>query len=293
MEGAGAAIPDAGGPRSCFDGPLRRRAAHRLPHRLTEFESARTRGGPRRGAGIRRRRVGPANRHPQGRCIRSVPPPIRDGRDGHRSRSCLGRKDGPPPRHHLDPRYRRPIRLVVGTLEAVQDAEPRKDARHRIEHYELPDDEVLRRTKTARIVASCQPNFIGQWSGPGDVYETRLGVARAAKNNPYRKILRRRIPLCFGSDGMPYGPLYGVHWAVNGFLEDQRISPEEAVRAATAGSAFAAFEEDDKGTLEPGKLADFVILDGDPFETPEAIARMRVASTWIGGRRVYAASPKS
>src|SRR2546422_306753 len=183
--------------------------------------------------------------------------------------------------------------LMPALIEAGQDAEPRKDARHRIEHYELPDDEVLRRTKTARIVASCQPNFIGQWSGPGDVYETRLGVARAAKNNPYRKILRRRIPLCFGSDGMPYGPLYGVHWAVNGFVEDQRISPEEAVRAATAGSAFAAFEEDDKGTLEPGKLADFVILDGDPFETPEAIARMRVASTWIGGRRVYAPSPKS
>src|SRR2546428_9111640 len=84
---------------------------------------------------------------------------------------------------------------------------------------------------------------------------------------------------------MPYGPLYGVHWAVNGFVEDQRISPEEAVRAATAGSAFAAFEEDDKGTLEPGKLADFVILNGDQSETPEAIAGMPVASTWIGGTR--------
>ena len=185
------------------------------------------------------------------------------------------------------------IRLVVETLEAVQDTEARRDARHRIEHYELPDDEVLRRTKAAGIVASCQPNFVGQWSGPGDVYETRLGAARAAKNNPYRKILRRHIPLCFGSDGMPYGPLFGVHWAVNGFVEDQRISPEEAVRAATAGSAFAAFEEDAKGTLEPGKLADFVILDGDPFETPEAIAQLRVASTWIGGHRVYAATPKS
>src|SRR2546427_11218655 len=92
---------------------------------------------------------------------------------------------------------------------------------------------------------------------------------------------------------MPYGPLYGVHWAVNGLVEDQRISPEEAVRAATAGSAFAAFEEDDKGTLEPGKLADFVILDGDPFETPEAIARMRVASTWIGGRPGAAARAQS
>src|SRR5207245_11627364 len=57
------------------------------------------------------------------------------------------------------------IRLVVETLEAVQDAEPRKDARHRIEHYELPDDEVLRRTKSARIVASCQPNYIGHGHG--------------------------------------------------------------------------------------------------------------------------------
>src|SRR5439155_21905125 len=119
-------------------------------------------------------------------------------------------------------------------------------ARHRIEHYELPDDEVLRRTKDAGIVASCQPNFVGQWSGPGDVYETRLGAARAAKNNPYRKILRRHIPLCFGSDGMPYGPLFGVHWAVNGVVEDQRISPEEAVRARTAGAALAAVEEDAK-----------------------------------------------
>jgi predicted amidohydrolase YtcJ len=185
------------------------------------------------------------------------------------------------------------IRLVVETLEALQDAVPRKDARHRIEHYELPDDEVLRRTKAAGMIASCQPNFVGQWSGPGDVYETRLGAVRAATNNPYRKILDRRTPLCFGSDGMPYGPLNGVHWAVNGFFEDQRISPGEAVRAATVGSAFAAFEEDDKGTLQPDKLADFVILSGDPFEAPEAIARMRVSSTWIGGRRVYAAAPKS
>src|SRR3989449_81614 len=184
------------------------------------------------------------------------------------------------------------IRLVVETLEAVQDAEARRDARHRIEHYELPDDEVLRRTKAAGIVASCQPNFVGQWSGRGDVYETRLGVARAAKNNPYRKILRRHIPLCFGSDGMPYGPLFGIHWAVNGFFEDQRLSPEEAIRAATAGGAYASFSESETGTLEAGKVADFIILRGDPFETPERIAQLRIGSTWIGGERVYAGSPR-
>src|SRR3989441_3073292 len=177
------------------------------------------------------------------------------------------------------------IRLVVETLEEVQDSASRKSARHRIEHYELPDDDVLRRTKAAGIVASCQPNFVGQWSGPGDVYETRLGSGRFAANNPFRKIVRAHIPLCFGSDGMPYGPLFGVHWAVNGFFEDQRLSPEDAIRAATSGGAYAAFDEPEKGTLESGKLADFVVLRGDPFETPDRIAQMRIGSTWIGGGR--------
>src|SRR5437879_2613573 len=175
------------------------------------------------------------------------------------------------------------IRLVIETLEELQDSAPRKSARHRIEHYELPDDDVLRRTKAAGIVASCQPNFIGQWSGPGDVYETRLGSGRFAANNPFRKIVRAHIPLCFGSDGMPYGPLFGVHWAVNGFFEDQRLSPEEAIRAATSGGAYAAFDEPEKGTLESGKLADFVVLRGDPFETPDRIAQMRLGSATRAG----------
>jgi len=181
------------------------------------------------------------------------------------------------------------IREVVSAQEEIQGAEPRKDARPRIEHYELPDEDVLRRTRAAGIVVCAQPNFVGQWSGPGDVYETRLGRDRASRNNPYRRILRHRIPLCFGSDGMPYGPLYGIHSAVNGFFEDQRISPEEAVRAYTAAGAYASFEEEDKGSLESGKLADFVILDGDPFEEPDRIRTCRVRSTWIGGVRVYAA----
>jgi predicted amidohydrolase YtcJ len=179
------------------------------------------------------------------------------------------------------------VRLVVEALEEVQEEHPREPLRHRIEHYELPDDEVLKRTKSAGLIASCQPNFIGQWSGPGDVYETRLGAARTAGNNPFRRIVRRGIPLCFGSDGMPYGPLYGIHWAVNGFFEDQRITTEEAIRAYTAGGAFAGFEERVKGTLEKDKLADFIVLDGDPFDQPQAIERCRIRETWMGGVRVY------
>jgi predicted amidohydrolase YtcJ len=180
------------------------------------------------------------------------------------------------------------VRLVTETLAHVQAESGGGGMRHRIEHYELPNEDVLRQTRAAGLVASCQPNFIGQWSGPDDVYETRLGIDRARRNNPYRLMLRARIPLCFGSDGMPYGPLYGIHWAVNGYHESQRISAEDAVRAYTSGGAYAASEEHLKGTLEAGKLADFVVLDGNPFREPEAINRCRVRETWIGGSRVFA-----
>lgn len=184
------------------------------------------------------------------------------------------------------------IRQVVSSLEAIQASSPRRDPRHRIEHYELPDEQILRRTKAARLVACCQPNFVGQWSGPGDVYETRLGRERASRNNPYRRILRHGIPLCFGSDGMPYGPLYGIHSAVNGFFEDQRLSVAEALVAYTAAGAYASFEEGTKGALEAGKLADFVVLDGDPFAGPDGIRGCRIHSTWLGGSAVFAAHPR-
>lgn len=182
------------------------------------------------------------------------------------------------------------IRLVVETLEAIQEAAPRRDARHRIEHFELPDAGVLRRTKAAGIIASCQPNFVGWCSGPGGTYETRLGPERARHNSPFRRIVRGRIPMCFGSDGMPYGPLEGIHWAVNGFFPDQRVTVEEAVRAYTAGGAYASFEEREKGTLAVGRLADFVVLHDDPFAAPDRIDSVRIDSTWIDGRVVFVRS---
>src|SRR5947208_2870097 len=134
-------------------------------------------------------------------------------------------------------------RLVAETLAEVQEENPREPMRHRIEHFELPDEETLRLTRDAGLIASCQPNFVGQWSGPGDVYEMRLGSDRLRRNNPFRQIARLGIPLCFGSDGMPYGPLYGIHWAVNGCFDDQCLSPEDAFRAYSARGAYASFEE--------------------------------------------------
>ncbi len=162
--------------------------------------------------------------------------------------------------------------------------------RHRIEHLELPREEHLRAMARNGLVASMQPNFIGEWSVPGGMYEDRLGAARLAANNPLRRVVDAGIPLAFGSDMMPFGPLYGVHWAVNAPFEDQRLSPEEALRAYTRGGAYATQEEGLKGSLEPGKLADLVVLEGDPRAAPEGLQDTAVHMTVFDGRVVYRAA---
>jgi predicted amidohydrolase YtcJ len=184
------------------------------------------------------------------------------------------------------------IDLVLDALESLEPAASARAARHRIEHFGLPNEDSIRRMRVGRFVASCQPNFLGGWAEAGNLHEARLGPDRAKRAVSFRAILRQRIPLAFGSDGMPYGPLNGVHWAVNAPSPDERITVENAVRAYTAGGAFAGFEENAKGTLAPGKLADFVILEDDPFEEPDRIRLQRIHSTWIGGRPVYRAEER-
>jgi len=179
----------------------------------------------------------------------------------------------------------RAIDVVVEAYARVLDREPRRDHRHRIEHLELPSEEVLDRMRDLGLVASMQPNFVARWSGPGGLYERRLGRARLEGNNPFREIVRRRIPLAFGSDGMPYGPLVGLAGAVDAPFPAQRIPATEALRAYTAGGAFAGFAESDVGTLAAGKLADFVILAGDPRQ--DEAAGVAVDATVVGGSVMY------
>jgi len=185
----------------------------------------------------------------------------------------------------------RAIDVVAESLGRVLEREPREDHRHRIEHFELPSEEVLDRVKELGLVASMQPNFVVRWSGPGEMYERRLGRRRLARNNPYREVLRKRIPLAFGSDGMPYGPLYGLGGPVDAPFPAQRISAVQALRSYTAGSAYAGFSEHEVGTLAAGKLADFVILTGDPTKAP--LDSLAVDATVVGGRVVYRQSRRA
>jgi hypothetical protein len=196
----------------------------------------------------------------------------------------------------------RAITEAADIIEEVLIEKPRADHRHRIEHYEYPIDEDIARTRRLGIVASMQPNFVGEWGWPDGMYETRLGEERNTRSNPYRLLLDEGVRVPFGSDGMPFHPLYGVWSAVNHPMPESRISVEEAVRCYTLEGAYATREEKIKGSIEPGKLADIAILSSDitapefQLETTDTgtvesakreLKRTKVYMTILDGEIVY------
>jgi len=179
-------------------------------------------------------------------------------------------------------------RETVAAFEACEDP---GGARHRVEHAELVDQDVLDRMAEAGIVASCQPNFL-KWAGEEGLYQDRLGEERRRRSNAFRELLDAGVPLAFGSDCMPLDPLLGVHHAVNAPDERQQLSVTEAIRAYTRGSAYAAFDEDRLGTIEEGKLADLVALERSPWEHPDEIDDIDVTLTVVDGEVVHDARPQ-
>ncbi len=181
----------------------------------------------------------------------------------------------------------RGIRAALDALEEGCGKQASGSSRHRLEHFELVEIEAVHRSKRLKLVLSMQPNYVDLWSRPGGLYEKRLGRRRLRSNNPFRKLLESGLPIAFGSDCMPFSPLYGIYSAVHAPLESQRLSVEDAVGCYTAGSAYASFEENAKGTIEEGKLADLVVLSADPFENPSSLATAKVDMTVFDGGVVY------
>lgn len=175
-------------------------------------------------------------------------------------------------------------RAIEEVLAAARLAGVGYHDRHRVEHLELPTPAQLARLKDLGLVASMQPNFL-QWSGPGRMYEERLGPARDSRIDPHRWVLDQGIPLAFGSDGMPMGPLYGIGLALDPPHPVQQVTVEEALAAYTKGSAYAAFAEDELGEIAPGKWADLVVLSADPTKTPWS--EIQVEATFVAGELVF------
>ncbi len=185
------------------------------------------------------------------------------------------------------------------SLEAINDAQsrlPKSDPRHRIVHAQILSPNLISEMKRLGVVADVQPKFITtdmRWAQDHVGWRMRSSYA-------WRTMLKAGIPMAGGSDCPvePADPLYGIYAAVTrkdmegsprgGFYPNERITVEEALHLFTVGAAYAAFEENIKGTLEPGKLADFVVLSQDPFSVPpEEIKDLEVLMTVVGGAVAY------
>jgi predicted amidohydrolase YtcJ len=180
---------------------------------------------------------------------------------------------------------------VEKTLDSIQEAirrNPKKNHRHRIEHCEITSSQQIERIRQLGVIPAMQPNFIGEWSGPGSMYNQRLGDRRERLTNQYRAMLDEDIRVAFGSDGMPFNPIYGIWSAVNHPIKENRITLEEAIMCYTLNSAYAGFHEEKIGSIEVGKLGDIAVFNGDLTEIPkEEIRNSKCYMTLVNGKILY------
>jgi len=171
------------------------------------------------------------------------------------------------------------------------------DRRWRIEHFQIVDPADIPRLSPAGIIASMQPTH---QTSDRLMAEKRLGPNRLAGAYAWQTVLKSGAKLAFGSD-YPVespNPFPGLSAAVGrqdiegqppgGWIPSERLSFEQALNAFTRGAAYAGFAEDRFGALEPGKWADFILVDRDPTKVdPQALARTQVLQTWVAGRKVW------
>lgn len=184
---------------------------------------------------------------------------------------------------------------TIQAFEAAQAARPREDARFRIEHAGFPTPAQLRRMADLEVITINQPRYLYD---SGDEFLVRLGD-RAHRLQPLREELGLGITVVLSSDSdvASYRPLDTIQAAVSRTTMegrpiggDQELTVEEAVRAHTIDAAFSIRAEDRLGSIEAGKLADLVVIDGDPFSAPDAIGDLGIWMTMLAGTPVIDAA---
>ncbi len=185
----------------------------------------------------------------------------------------------------------RGIESVLKAYEKALEEIPRRDHRHRIEHCSVLNPKLIRRMKHSSLMASVQPHFIVSdfWA------ENRVGKARARSMFPFKTLMREDVVVASGSD-CPVeniSPILGI-WAAAArkSIPEESLTVEEALTSYTANAAYASFDEDKRGTVEIGKLADFTVLSDDLFNMPpDKIKDVAVEMTIVDGKIVYARKP--
>jgi predicted amidohydrolase YtcJ len=193
----------------------------------------------------------------------------------------------------------RGVSMALDLYEELGAVDPARDRRLRIEHAQHLVDADFDRFAELEVIASVQPYQAvdqGRWA------EARIGSERARGSYAYQTLLDRGARLALGTDwdAGPLDPMLTLHAAVtratldgshpDGWMPAQKLTLEDAVEAYTLGSAYAEFQESEKGSVTVGKLADLVMLDADIFAIdPDDLPTVSVVTTIVGGRVVYTA----
>ncbi len=187
--------------------------------------------------------------------------------------------------------------FMLDLYEKIENKNPKWDRRFRIEHAQHVKTIDLPRFAKLGVIVSAQPYHAiddGVWM------EKRIGSKRLKEAYPFKSFLDAGVTVCFGSDWTvaPLNPLTGIYAAVtrrtldekypNGWIPEQKISVEDAIKCYTINNAYAAFEENIKGSIEPGKLADMVVLDKNILKiAPSEIKDVKILMTVYDGQIIY------
>ena len=182
--------------------------------------------------------------------------------------------------------------LAIQALEAAQQENHTTGRRHIMTHLYILSPDMIARMKRLGVVAVLQPNFV---YSIGEHMREALNDDQLQDIVPYRSLIEAGVSVAIGADGLPQNPFYALYAAVARVTEaGNKLAPQEAVtvmdalRAYTRGSAYALFEEDRRGSLEPGKIADVMVLDRDILTVPvEQVKDAQVLMTIKDGGVVF------
>src|SRR5258707_585284 len=189
------------------------------------------------------------------------------------------------------------ISAILDIYTEIEKAHGSRDRRWRIEHAQHMAAKDFDRFSQLHVIASVQPYHAiddGRWA------ERRIGHDRSSRTYAFRTFLNHGVRLALGTDWnvAPLDPMLTVYAAVaratldgknpGGWFPEQKLTLPETIEAYTLGSAYAEFQETEKGSIASGKLADMVLLSDDIFSiNPEKIRDVKIVKTWVGGKLTY------
>jgi predicted amidohydrolase YtcJ len=191
------------------------------------------------------------------------------------------------------------MEMVLDAYKKLQDKYPKDDPRFCIDHCQITTEEILDKFKEYGVIGGLEIIF---FSSDIHIVEDRIGKNRAKSSYSWKGYLNRGIPIAIGSDSPvePYNPMLGIYTAVvradlagnpaGGWNPEERLTLEEAIHGYTLGPAYCTYEENIKGSITPGKLADITVLSENIFDIdPDQLKDVTAKMTIIDGKIVYVA----